>query len=209
MPDKDTEIVVDKLTAMDVFYKMVKGRNLYMAKVIDFTKELQRKEEVRTSEFRFTKSEEEFLSGNGICIESMLNLENTQMYQAAFLGRCMTLFGEPNITSDDHEALYSYYIIAEDENGKKANLEIYFGSGGPSIGVGDSEWEKQAAIELAKAVLAAEPKDYKIQSSYDDTGVKIIMGVENGEPFYKTLFPGMTEDMSPEEMMEAMAKMFK
>lgn len=44
--------------------------------------------------------------------------------------------------SDDHEILYSYYIIAEDNHGKKLELEVYFGPSGPLIGVGDSEWEK-------------------------------------------------------------------
>lgn len=158
--------------------------------------------------FKFEKSETMLENGGGLNIADLLDIDDTQMYQAAFLGRCKTLFGEPYSTSDDNEALYSYYIKALEEDGSEVNLEIYYGSGGPSVGVEDSETGERAAIELAKLIMEAEPSDYKIASSYDDLSVRIVMGVENGEPFYKTLLPGMSEDMPEEEMMKAMEEFF-
>lgn len=158
--------------------------------------------------FQFKKSEKKLIVGGGINIASLLGIEDTQMYQAAFLGRCTSLFGEPNDTSADHENLYTYYIKAEADTGEIIDLEIYFGPSGPAIACHDGEIEEKAVYELAKKILATEPADCRIQSGYGDTSVRIIMGVENGEAFYKTLFPGMTEDMSDEEIEAAFRKLF-
>lgn len=158
--------------------------------------------------FTFVKSDVELEPGPGWNVAELLDLEDTQMYQAAFLGRCMTLFGEPYDTTDNHESLYTYYIRAVGEDGNEIPLEIYFGPSGPAIGVPDGEKEKKAAVELAKNIMKAKPMDCRIQSGYDDTSVRIIMGVENGVPFYKTLFPGMSEDMTEEEIQEFMKNLF-
>ncbi len=163
----------------------------------------------RKHKFTFVKSDMELESAPGWNVAELLDLEDTQMYQAAFLGRCMTLFGKPYDTTDNHEALYTYYIRAVSENGNEIPLEIYFGPSGPAIGVPDGKKEKQAAVELAKTIMKTKPMDCSIQSGYDDTSVRIIMGVKDGVPFYRTLFPGMSEDMTEEEIQEFMKNLFR
>lgn len=138
--------------------------------------------------YKFKKSDTDLINGGGVTIASITHTPDTQKYQATFLGRCVALFGEPYDVSDNYEALYNYFIIAEDENGNTANLEIYFGSGGPSIGYGESEFEEKAAIALARKLLMTEPVDCEISSTYDDASVRVIMGVKNGEPFYESFF---------------------
>lgn len=139
------------------------------------------------------------MAGNNVA--EILELDDDQAFQAVFLGKVKTLFGEPDYSTADMEDLYSYEMIAIDENQTEIPLEIYYGPSGPSIAAPTDEEHEQAVLELAQMIMDAKPSDYEIRCVYEDVGVTVIMGVKQGQPYYKSLFPGMTEDMTEEEMM--------
>ena len=108
-------------------------------------------------------------------------------YHSLFVGQVLSRFGEPDYTTEDNENLFSKAVSAEDKDGNVIYLEVYYGQSGPAIG-GDvferEEESRKAADALAEYIMAAEPKDFKYKSVYEDFGVTVIMGVENGKPYY-------------------------
>ena len=67
------------------------------------------------------------------------------------------MFGDENVTND-HEALLSYIVAAEDEAGEVIYLEVYFGPSGPAIGGSAGENYAKAAEELEKKKKAEEER---------------------------------------------------
>lgn len=156
--------------------------------------------------FRRGKLKESVQMG-GWNVAELLGLADSQEYQAAYLGKVKTLFGEPDSTSYDMENLFSYDIVAESSAGNAIQLVIYFGPSGPSIASPDGDDAKAAVTELAKQIIDAKPTDYEIECEYEDIPVTVILGVKDGKPYCESLFPGMTRDMSEEEKM-ALAENF-
>lgn len=111
-------------------------------------------------------------------------------YHSLFIGQVLSRFGEPDYVTEDNENLFSKAVSVEDKNGKVVYLEIYYGPSGPAIG-GDvsSEECRKAADELAEFIMSAEPKDFEYKSVYEDFGVTVTMGVENGKPYYQSDIP--------------------
>lgn len=111
-------------------------------------------------------------------------------YHSLFIGQVLSRFGEPDYVTEDNENLFSKAVSAEDKNGNTVYLEIYYGPSGPAIG-GDvsSEECRKAADELAEFIMSAEPKDFEYKSVYEDFGVTVTMGVENGKPYYQSDIP--------------------
>ena len=111
-------------------------------------------------------------------------------YHSLFIGQVLSRFGEPDYITEDNENLFGKAVSAEDKNGNSVYLEIYYGPSGPAIGgdVGSEECRK-AADELAEFIMSAEPKDFEYKSVYEDFGVTVTMGVENGKPYYQSDIP--------------------
>lgn len=111
-------------------------------------------------------------------------------YHSLFIGQVLSRFGEPDYTIENNEDLYSKAVSAEDKDGNMIYLEVYYGQSGPAIG-GDvrDEESRKAADTLAEYIMAAEPKDFEYKSVYEDLGVTIRMGVENGKPYYISDIP--------------------
>lgn len=116
--------------------------------------------------------------------------DKSSEYHSLFIGQVLSRFGEPDYITEDNENLFSKAVSAEDKNGNSVYLEIYYGPSGPAIGgdVGSEECRK-AADELAEFIMSAEPKDFEYKSVYEDFGVTVTMGVENGKPYYQSDIP--------------------
>lgn len=112
-------------------------------------------------------------------------------YHSLFVGQVLSRFGEPDYITEDNENLFSKAVSAEDKDGNVIYLDVYYGPSGPAIG-GDvrDEESRKAADALAEYIMAAEPKDFEYTSVYEDFGVTVIMGVENGKPYYISDTPG-------------------
>ncbi len=106
---------------------------------------------------------------------------------ALFLGKVMARFGKNDSLSTDWECMYSYPIVAEDENGNKYLIEIYHGSGGPSYSIPmkkddlDMAAYEQAKNELIKYIESAEPVDYEWESVYADIPARIKYIIKDGK----------------------------
>ncbi|MGN0537550.1 MAG: hypothetical protein ACI4M3_06195 [Acutalibacteraceae bacterium] len=131
----------------------------------------------------------------GTNVANLLGLEDTKEYQALYLGKVKTLFGEPDMLTADMENLFSLYVNAEDTKGNLIPLEIYFGPSGPAISAPSGDLAEKAVRELAEKIMAAEPSDYEVECVYEDVGVTVKMGVKDGKPFCDSLFPNMPDDM--------------
>lgn len=116
--------------------------------------------------------------------------DSSAEYHSLFIGQALTLFGEADYTTENNEDLYSKAISAENKDGNVVYLEVYYGPSGPAIG-GDiyDEENKKAADALAEYIMSTEPKDFEYKSVYEDLGVTIRMGVENGKPYYISDIP--------------------
>lgn len=116
--------------------------------------------------------------------------DKSSEYHSLFIGQVLSRFGEPDYITEDNENLFSKAVSAEDKNGNSVYLEIYYGPSGPAIGgdVGSDE-SRKAADELAEFIMSAEPKDFEYKSVYEDFGVTVTMGVENGKPYYQSDIP--------------------
>ncbi len=133
--------------------------------------------------YKFRKPTEEEISA----MENMWYDKCCRVYEqdsyieksALFYGKLRTVFGEPVITS--HETMYSYDIVAIDENGNKFYFEIYDDLCYASIGTPYdlSSDCKQAISELIEFIESAEPSDY-IWECYNDTPITII-SVKDGK----------------------------
>lgn len=116
-------------------------------------------------------------------------------YHSLFIGQLLTLFGEPAYWSDNNEDLLSYIIAADDTNGNVIYLEVYYGPSGPAIGGHNGDEYELAANELEKIIMAAEAKDFEVESTYEDVGVTVKMGVKDGKGYYDSIYPeGMFDD---------------
>jgi len=114
-------------------------------------------------------------------------------YHSLFIGQLLTLFGNADYLTENNENLLSYAIEAKRDDGEIIYLEVYYGPSGPAIGgIASEEIYTNAAKELSKLIMDAEPTDFEISSTYEDVGCSVIMGVKNGKPYY--------EDTSPEEI---------
>ena len=93
--------------------------------------------------------------------------------------------------TEDNENLFCKAVSAEDKDGDVIYLDVYYGPSGPAIG-GDvrDEESRKAADALAEYIMTAEPKDFEYTSVYEDFGLTVIMGVENGKPYYISDTPG-------------------
>lgn len=127
---------------------------------------------------------------------------------ALFLGRMITLFGKSNTLSDDWENMYTYPLIAEDENGTKLRIDVYHGSGGPSVclplNLNDEEKEiyDNAVKELVAYIESAEPADYVHESVYYDIPANVTYTVKYGYARVDSVFPEeFDEDFDPEDFM--------
>jgi len=108
-------------------------------------------------------------------------------YNGLFVGQVVTMFGDENVTND-HEALLSYIVAAEDEAGDVIYLEVYFGPSGPAIGGSAGENYAKAAEELESVIRGIEPIDYECECTYFDLidiGGGAIMGTKNGKGYYR------------------------
>lgn len=108
-------------------------------------------------------------------------------YNGLFVGQVVTMFGDENVTND-HEALLSYIVAAEDEAGDVIYLEVYFGPSGPAIGGSAGENYAKAAEELESVIRGIEPIDYECECTYFDLidiGGGTIMGTKNGKGYYR------------------------
>ncbi|MDE6501387.1 MAG: hypothetical protein K2L10_04825 [Ruminococcus sp.] len=154
--------------------------------------------------YKFRKATEEELSAlemNGcskLC--SVYDLDCTDEKFALFFGKLITLFGEPDYTTDDYENMYSYWITAEDGQ-SKIYLEVYHGAsvasvGGKPMGT-DREQEKiymKVAGELISFIESAEPSDYEWQGVYEDIPVNIKYTVKDGKTFIEYEYPAESEE---------------
>lgn len=149
---------------------------------------------------RATKEErQKNLGGHNIWgIDSLIGEEAF----ALFLGKAMTVFGEPDWMDNDWENMYSYLIVAEDEQGNKIYLEVYHGPSGSSIGGQDSADYKQASEELAQLILSAEPADYEWESCYYDIPANVKYTVKDGKAYVESEYPeGMDDFEDMEDFM--------
>lgn len=112
-------------------------------------------------------------------------------YHSLFVGQVLSRFGGPDYITEDNENLFCKAVSAEDKDGNVIYLDVYYGPSGPAIG-GDvrDEESRKAADALAEYIMAAEPKDFEYTSVYEDFGLTVIMGVENGKPYYISDTPG-------------------
>ena len=162
---------------------------------------------IKTGWFTFSKTDEMLLPAGGLPLEDLIGVNHTQEYEAEFWGRCIRLFGEAYSKEQNYENMFSYNIWARAEGYEDIPLEIYFGPSGPSIAFNDDTIDLIAAKELAKVIMKASPADYDWISSYNDLNIRIAMGVKKGKPYYETLVPGATMEMSRNQR-EEMAKNF-
>ncbi|MCR4889039.1 MAG: hypothetical protein K5979_07660 [Ruminococcus sp.] len=125
---------------------------------------------------------------------------------ALFLGKMIALFGKSDTLSDDWENMYTYPLVAEDENGTKLRIDIYHGSGGPSYCIPwqlDDE-KKEIYINAVKELVAyienAQPADYVHESVYYDIPANVTYTVKDGKAKVDSSFPE-GEDFDPEDFM--------
>jgi len=143
--------------------------------------------------FRKAKPEKFFENEHNSLIRNVYK-DETAVEHSLFIGQALTLFGEPDYWTEDYENIFSHVVSAESD-GNVIFLEIYHGPSGPAIGGADSGEAEQAADELAELIVSAEPTDYEWEGVYEDVGVTIRMGVEDGEPYYKSEFPEESEEL--------------
>lgn len=113
-------------------------------------------------------------------------------YNGLFVGQVVTMFGDRNVTND-HEALLSYIVAAENEAGDVIYLEVYFGPSGPAIGGSEGENYAKAAEELEAVICSIEPIDYECECTYFDLfpfGGGTVMGTKDGKGYYRTEIGG-------------------
>lgn len=125
---------------------------------------------------RATENERQQLSGG---THNIYRYGNSDEQFALFLGKAITVFGQPDWIDTDYENMYSYLIVAENEE-DKLYLEIYHGPGGSSIGGKSGEDYKTASEELSQLILSVEPSDYEWSGVYEDIPVNIKYTVKNG-----------------------------
>lgn len=114
-------------------------------------------------------------------------------YNGLFVGQVVTMFGDENVTNN-HEALLSYVVAAEDEAGDVIYLEVYFGPSGPAIGGSEGENYDKAAEELENVIRSIEPIDYECECIYFDMcdlGGGTIMGTKDGKGYYRVEIGGV------------------
>ena len=101
-------------------------------------------------------------------------------------GALQTLFGEPAYITENFEDVYSYSLVAKNEEGKEICFEVYQGSSGCAVG-GSSMSELLASCveELKRLLTETTPKDYVYEGNYMDAGMKIRCGIQNGQPFFE------------------------
>lgn len=126
---------------------------------------------------RATENERQQWSGG---THNIYRYGNSDEQFALFLGKAITVFGQPDFMDTDYENMYSYLIVAENEE-DKLYLEIYHGPSGSAIGGKDGENYKTASEELAKLILSAEPSDYEWSGVYEDIPVNIKYTIKNGK----------------------------
>lgn len=121
---------------------------------------------------------------------SVYDLKCTDEKFALFYGKLRTVFGEPDYTSDDYEAMYSYNVMAVGENGESFYLEVYHGPSGAAIGGKplniSREQEKvymKAAGELIELIESAEPSDYVWEGVYEDIPANVRYTVRDGKAY--------------------------
>lgn len=110
-----------------------------------------------------------------------------------FVGQVVTMFGDRNVTND-HEALLSYVVAAEDASGEVIYLEVYFGPSGPAIGGSAGENYDRAAKELEDVIRSIEPIDYECECIYFDLfpfGGGTVMGTKAGKGYYRAEIDGV------------------
>lgn len=133
---------------------------------------------------------------------------NGEKAYALFLGKMISRFGKNDSFSDDWETMYSYWIVAEDENGQKALIEIYHGSGGSSYSIPtsyDNESERElydtAVKELLEYIESAVPEDYEWESVYADIPANVKYIVKDGVANVESTFGEFDGDFDPEDFM--------
>lgn len=133
----------------------------------------------------------------------------TEEIYALFLGKVMSRFGKNDSLSDDWENMYSYDVVAEDEQGNELLLEVYHGPGGPSVALPiessgiDTAPYKQAMAELVEYIESAEPVDYEHECVYYDIPVNTKYTVKDGIAKVESELPEelMDGDFDPEAFM--------
>ncbi len=106
-------------------------------------------------------------------------------YHSLFIGQLITLFGESE-NNNNIDALISYVVAAEKEDGSIIYLEVYYGPSGPAIGGLEREDYLLAAKELEQLIMSAKASDFEIKSVFEDYGVTLKMGVKDGKAYYDT-----------------------
>ena len=143
--------------------------------------------------FRKASDEDKEISDNLTCSGTWIYgaVAGEEKY-ALFLGKMIALFGDSGNMSDDWENMYSYDIIAEDEQGNKLGIEIYHGPGGPSFAIPtdyddiDTAPYHQAAKELVEYIEKAEPADYVWESVYYDIPANVKYTVKDGRAYVES-----------------------
>lgn len=121
-----------------------------------------------------------------------------------FYGKLITLFGKANYETENLENQFSYSILAESDDGKQVQLEVYCGSSGPAIGGMNDSLSQDAARELVSYISSAEPTDYDYTGFYLDFGLKINQGIRNGESYSNV----QELDLSEEEFEELCKRLY-
>lgn len=105
---------------------------------------------------------------------------------AQFRGALITLFGQPQRTSQNFEEAYGYIIKATNSTGQSWILTAYEGPGGPAIG-GDTEKDsiEEVAQDLLNLIEATKPADFEDVGYYEDTGSTIRYGCKAQVCFYQ------------------------
>lgn len=150
---------------------------------------------------RATEEERKKLHGGTHKIWGLWGYGISENEDVLFLGRAMTVFGQPDWIDEDWENMYSYFIVAEDEQDNKIYLEVYHGPSGPAIGGKDGENYRQASEELGQLILSAEPADYVWEGCYYDIPDNIKYTVKDGKAYVEHDFP---EDMDFENIDDFM-----
>ena len=153
-------------------------------------RDLSQQTETEDFMYNFKPCSPDLLSNGSSKIRNLYD-DKAAEYHSLFIGQVLSRFGEPDYITEDNENLFSKAVSAEDKDGNVIYLDVYYGPSGPAIG-GDvrDEESRKAADALAEYIMAAEPKDFEYTSVYEDFGVTVIMGVENGKPYYISDTPG-------------------
>ncbi len=153
-------------------------------------RDLSRQTETEDFMYNFKPCSPDLLTNGSSKIRSLYDDKSAE-YHSLFVGQVLSRFGEPDYVTEDNENLFSKAVSAEDKDGNVIYLDVYYGPSGPAIGgdVGEKE-SRKAADALAEYIMAAAPKDFEYISVYEDFGVTVKMGVENGKPYYISDTPG-------------------